>query len=100
MKPNKNKADLEIPANCIMSRLDLWMYIKARMEFGPHHNPFYYLVDVVGDEAIDPRVRVMAAQAVCDRLMPKLKQVEVVGDEKQPVKIKVSLQWQEQPPEN
>lgn len=78
----------------LVSRDDLWEYIEFRMNTGgPQFNPVYFLVEMMGDEANAVNVRLSAAHALIDRLIPKLRQTEIKGDQEAPVKLKVSLQW-------
>jgi hypothetical protein len=69
----------------IHSREDLWSYIA---EQGPAANPFRRLVDrmmTTDNEAIE----IACAQALADRLLPKLKAIEVSGSEEHPLRLLV-----------
>lgn len=67
----------------IETRQDLWDYIAA---CGPTANPFRRLVDRMmqtDNEAIE----IACAQALADRLLPKLKAIEVSGNEEHPLRL-------------
>jgi hypothetical protein len=67
----------------IQSREDLWAYIAAK---GEGANPFRRLVDrmmTTTDEAIE----LACAQTLADRLLPKLKSVEVSGNADHPLRV-------------
>jgi Family of unknown function (DUF5681) len=69
----------------IVTRDDLLAYIQQR---GPAANPFRRLVDRMmstDNEAIE----VACAQALADRLLPKLKAMEVRGSEEHPLRLLV-----------
>lgn len=67
----------------ISTRESLMAYMTAK---GPDANPFKRLVDrmmATDNEAIE----IACAQALADRLLPKLKAIEVSGDESHPLRL-------------
>lgn len=67
----------------IQTRQDLWDYIAA---CGPTANPFRRLVDRMMTTA-NESIEIACAQALADRLLPKLKAIEVSGDEAHPLRL-------------
>ena len=67
----------------IQTREELWAYIR---EHGPDANPFKRLVDLMmtTDNAA---IEIACAQTLADRLLPKLKAIEVSGDDGQPLRL-------------
>jgi hypothetical protein len=71
-------------AQRVRDRAALWAYIEERTAAGFVANPFTYLIDTLGDASVDTAQRLHAAQALADRLMPKLKAIEHSGELTQP----------------
>lgn len=67
----------------VQSREALWAYIQA---CGDDANPFRRLVDLMMSSD-DDHVVVHCASILADRLLPKLKAVEVSGDPERPLKL-------------
>jgi len=61
-----------------MTREDLWAYIRAQEKRGRRANPFYVAVDLL-HESQDERIIVACIEVLADRLLPKLKALEVAG---------------------
>jgi hypothetical protein len=67
----------------LRSRDDLWAYIA---QCGDDANPFKRMVDRMmstENEAIE----IACAQALADRLLPKLKAIEISGDDAHPLRL-------------
>jgi len=70
----------------IKSRDELWAYIDQQCALGKQANPFHVLVDtMMSDEK--PGLRVTCAQDLADRLLPKLKAIEISGSEEHPLHL-------------
>jgi hypothetical protein len=69
----------------VQTREALWAYIA---QCGDDANPFRRLVDLMRTTA-DEHIIVSCAVALADRLLPKLKAVEVSGDADNPLKLLV-----------
>jgi hypothetical protein len=70
-------------APLVRTREQLWAYVEAH---GPSANPFLRLFErmrTTDNEAIE----IACAQALADRLLPKLKAIEVSGDEAHPLRL-------------
>ena len=68
----------------LKTRDELWAYIDQRCAQGQAANPFQVLVDLM---ISDPEARVQCAIALADRLLPKLKAVELSGDPARPLTL-------------
>lgn len=68
----------------IKTREELWAYIDAQVAQGKAANPFQVLVDTM---LTDPAQRVQCANALADRLLPRLKAVEISGDPDRPLTL-------------
>lgn len=66
----------------ITTREELWAYIAKQQAHGHTANPFQVLVDAMIASPLD---RIQCAIALADRLLPKLKAVELSGDPDRPV---------------
>jgi hypothetical protein len=69
----------------IVTRDDLLAYIAQQ---GPTANPFRRMVDLMM-RTDNPSIEVACAQALADRLLPKLKAVEVRGSDEHPLRVLV-----------
>lgn len=74
------------PKITVKSREALWDYIDTLSAAGKAANPFVVLVDTMV-ESTDPGPRVACAIALADRLLPKLKAIEVSGNEAHPLHL-------------
>ena len=68
----------------IKTREELWAYIDAQVAQGHAANPFQVLVDTM---LRSPLERIQCAIALADRLLPKLKAVEISGDPDKPLTL-------------
>ncbi|HSF30285.1 MAG TPA: hypothetical protein VLK82_07420 [Candidatus Tectomicrobia bacterium] len=68
----------------LKTREELWAYIEAQIAQGHTANPFQVLVDTM---LTSPTERVQCAIALADRLLPKLKAVEISGDPDRPLTL-------------
>jgi hypothetical protein len=68
----------------IKTREALWAYIEEQCALGKAANPFQVLVDTMVN---DPLQRIQCANAIADRLLPKLKAVEISGDPDRPITL-------------
>lgn len=71
----------------VKSRDELWKYIDQLCAQGQAANPFQVLVDLMMH---DPEARVQCAIALADRLLPKLKAVELSGDPEKPLGVRLT----------
>lgn len=62
----------------IKSREELWAYIDQQCAAGKSANPFRVMVDTMVNTPQIP-LKVACAQALADRLLPKLKAIEHTG---------------------
>jgi len=62
----------------IKSREALWAYIDKQTAAGKHANPFQVMVDTM-TRTRQPALKIACAQALADRLLPKLKAIEHTG---------------------
>ena len=68
----------------IRTREELWAYIDAQVAQGKAANPFQVLVDTM---LSSPLERIQCATALADRLLPKLKAVEISGYPHKPLTL-------------
>jgi hypothetical protein len=68
----------------LKTRDELWASIDQLCAQGQAANPFRVLVDLM---VSDPEARVQCAIALADRLLPKLKAVELSGDPDKPLHL-------------
>jgi hypothetical protein len=68
----------------VKTREELWAYIDAQVAQGKTANPFQVLVDTMIQS---PRERVQCAMALADRLLPRLKALELSGDPDRPLTL-------------
>ena len=68
----------------VKTQQDLWRYIEQQCAQGKAANPFQVLVDTM---VSDPTQRVQCANALADRLLPKLTAVELSGDPDRPLTL-------------
>jgi hypothetical protein len=66
----------------VKTREELWAYIEQQCALGHQANPFQVMVNLM---VSDPDSRLQAAIALADRLLPKLKAVEISGDPDRPL---------------
>jgi hypothetical protein len=84
-KPNQRTLD---------DRAALLAYITHQAQTDPLAHPAAYLVAVVTSPTASTSDRVHAATALLDRLMPRLKSVEVSGDPDRPLVVMTPEQRQ------
>jgi hypothetical protein len=68
----------------VQTRDALWAYIARLQAAGQEANPFVVLTTLMLDSG-DEHIRVACAQALADRLLPKLKAVEHTGKDGGPI---------------
>lgn len=73
------------------TREDLWHEITRRCAEGQQANPFLVALDMLCTSP-DERLRLMCAEFLGDRLLPKLKAIEHSGEVAQNVHIEVTLE--------
>jgi hypothetical protein len=71
----------------LKTRDELWAYIDQLCAQGQAANPFRLLVDLM---VSDPEARVQCAIALADRLLPKLKAIELSGDPERPLAVQLT----------
>lgn len=76
----------------LKTRESIWKHIEQMATEGCDANPFAVLIGLMLDSE-DEHIRVACAVALADRLLPKLKAVELSGDPDRPPVIQIS--WQE-----
>jgi len=70
----------------LKTREGIWKHIEQLAAQGREANPFAVLIGLMLDSD-DEHIRLHAATALSDRLLPKLKAVEVSGNEEHPLKV-------------
>jgi hypothetical protein len=50
-------------------------------------DPFKVMVDLMATPKMEPRIKIACAEALADRLMPKLKSIEITGDMTKPLYV-------------
>ena len=68
----------------IKSREELWDYIDKQCAAGKSANPFQVMVDTMV-RSRQPGLKISCAQALADRLLPKLKAIEHTGKDGGPI---------------
>jgi len=81
---SKNKASLR-------TREGIWRYIQQLATEGRDANPFTVLIHLMLDSD-DEHIRLHAATALADRLLPKLKSTELTTDPDRPPVFQVTLE--------
>ena len=70
----------------MQTRESIWKHIEQLAAQGKEANPFVVLTSLMLDSD-DQHIRVSCAVALADRLLPKLKAVEVSGDPEHPIRM-------------
>jgi hypothetical protein len=75
----------------LKTREGIWKYIEQLVAQGRDGNPFSVLITLMLDSD-DEHIRLHAATALCDRLLPRLKAVELSADPDHPPTVQVTLE--------